>query len=56
MSPVATPELSDTEVDRFVASALDEVSTPVEALPSPERRRRLREILRPKANGDQDAW
>ena len=55
MSPIAVPDLSDQETDEFVASTLEELKPRTE-VPSPRRRGKLRELLRPQANGDQDAW
>lgn len=56
MSPLAVPELSDPDTDDFVTSTLEDLKSRKEDVPSPRRRGRLRELLRPQANGDQDAW
>lgn len=58
MSPVAIPELSDQTTDAALRAALSQVeSKPTNAKTlTPGRKQRLRELLKPQANGEQDTW
>ena len=55
MTVSSPPTLSTPEVDQRVTDALGRVDQSAQ-LPSARRRRRLRDLLRPEANGDQDTW
>ena len=56
MSPTTVPDLSSPEVDERVADTIEGLATEPVTLPDDRQRRRLREILDPQANGDQDTW
>jgi hypothetical protein len=56
MSPIAVSDFSDPATDSRVADLLDGLAADTLVVPDTSRRRRLRELLRPEANGDQDTW
>lgn len=57
MSPVVTPELADEESTTAIDAMLVDLQQPSpKSSVTPTRRRRLRDLLSPKANGDQDSW
>jgi hypothetical protein len=57
MSGIATPDLADKESAAAIDVLLADLQQPTTGTNlSPSKRRRLRDLLAPKANGDQDTW
>lgn len=57
MSPVETPELADEESGAVIDAMLDDLQKPAtHGRVGKAKRRRLRDLLSPQANGDQDSW
>ena len=56
VSPTTIPDLSDPAADRRITETLEGLATDQSAKLDAPSRRRLREILMPQANGDQDTW
>ena len=56
MPTTTLPDLMDDTTEAEIESALARVRSSEAPPVSPAKRRRLRELLSPKANGDQDTW
>jgi hypothetical protein len=57
MIRVITPDLTDEATGAAIDAALEKLdaAAPAQEI-SPPRRRKLRELVSPQANGDQDSW
>ncbi len=56
MIPNAIPNLSNPMADHEVDEILESQSTAPHQLPEPDRLRKVRELVSPQMNGDQDVW